>query len=510
MRLTLLAALLFCGLSALAQTPSPSDLNRCGTPPHISPWLRHYAAHPEDFATARSADTLLAGIQIHLVGRNNGTGYFSPEKLLDAMCRLNADYADAGVRFYFKNDWNYIDSTVWYQHSNLLQGIDMMLTNNVPAALNVYFSLTAAGSCAYNLPYAGVSMSHGCSGPDAHVWAHEVGHALSLQHTFLGWEDKVYSFATPTPDTLTYDYTHFHDSLETQIPAPLDTALVEYVDGHNCTIAADRICDTPPDYLSYGWGCDGQGQSLVQQKDPNGATFYSDGTLYMSYSVDDCQNRFTPEQINVLRANLLTEKADWLTTGPPQGDIAETAALLSPVGGQLSPVSGTVLEWSPVPNATRYVLQVSRFSNFAVKEVDVATTETTYTLGSLVANQNYYWRVRPFNDWFACTAMSERENFKTSAMVAASEPDADGWRCYPTLLAPGQPLTLEIPETWAQQSAQCAVYDAAGRSMWQSALEAGNSKTRLWLSSESWPAGAYRLVLVGEKRVKVQSLLLAR
>lgn len=510
MRLTLLAALLFCGLSAHAQEPSPAALNRCGTPPHIGPWLRQYAAHPEAFAAARSADTLLAAIQIHLVGKNDGTGHFGPEKLLDAFCRLNADYADAGVRFYFKNNWDYIDSSAWYFHSNLLQGIDMMLANNVPGALNIYFSSSAAGNCGYNLPYAGISMSHGCSGPEAHVLAHEVGHALSLQHTFLGWEGKVYSFATPTPDTLTYDYTHFHDSLETQIPAPLDTALVEYVDGHNCAIAADRICDTKPDYLSYGWGCDGQGQSLVQQKDPNGATFYSDGTLYMSYSVDDCQNRFTPEQITVLRANLLTEKVDWLTDGPPQGDITESPVLLSPAGGQLSPVTGTVLEWAPVPNATRYVLQLSRFSSFLTKDLEVVTTETSYTLGSLIANQNYYWRVRPFNDWFVCTEMSAKENFKASTMVAASEPDAEGWRCYPTLLAPGQPLTLEMPESWLQRTAQCTVYDAAGRPVWQSAVQPDGLKMRLQPPSETWPAGVYRLVVVGEQGVKVQSLLLAR
>lgn len=510
MRLILPALLLLCSLSARAQEPSKSELAPCGTPPVVSQWLRQYAERPQDFATARSSDTLLAGIQIHLLGKDNGTGHFSANNLLNAFCRLNSDFADAGVRFFFKNAWHYIDSTGWYQHEELTEGIDMMLANNVPGALNCYFVSNPANNCGYNLPYAGIAMSHGCAGPNDHVWAHEVGHALSLQHTFIGWEDKVYNFQNLTPDTLTYDYTHFHDSLETQIPAPLDTALVEYVDGSNCSIAADLICDTKPDYLSYRWDCDAQGNSLVQQKDPTGATFFSDGTLFMSYANDNCSNRFSPEQIAVLRANLLAEKADWLTAGPPAGDITETPTLLSPIGGELSPSVGTVLEWSPVPNATHYVLQVSRLASFAILELETVTTEASHTLGALVPNITYYWRVRPFNDWYACSPMSMRESFKPAVMSDIAEPNTDGWRCYPSLLSPGQPLWVQMPQHWLNNDVQCAVFDAAGRQMWQSAFQLNNLKNRLYLPSESWPLGIYRLVVASQNGLKTQSLLLSR
>ncbi len=503
MRLLTFFVLLLCSLPASAQEPSKSELAPCGTPRGISPWLREYAGHPQDFAADRSADTLYVGVQVHLLAKDNGAGRFATNRMLDAFCRLNSDFAASGIRFYFKNDWNLIDSTGWYQHETIEQGIDMMLTNNVSGALNAYFAANVADNCGYNLPYAGVALSHGCSGPNDHTWAHEVGHALSLPHPFIGWEGKVYNFANPTPDTLTYDYTHFHDSLETQIPAPLDTALVEYLDGSNCDIAADLICDTKPDYLSYRWDCDGQGNSLAQQKDPAGATFYSDGTLFMSYSADNCSNRFSDDQIAIMRAALLSEKADWLTTTPPQGDITETAELLSPIGGQLSPVNGTTLQWSAVPNATHYAVQVSRFAAFNVKELDIVTTNTSYTLGQLPNNLTWYWRVRPFNNWFSCTGMTPSATFKTSNILSASEPGADGWRCYPTLLAPAQPLMLEIPESWQGHHAKCIVYDATGYQMWEHKLLPVNGKEQIQLPSALWASGVYRLVLMNDENVKI-------
>ncbi|HNM28003.1 MAG TPA: hypothetical protein PKL15_21320, partial [Saprospiraceae bacterium] len=56
------------------------DLNPCGTLPVIDPWLVSWQAQREQMAF-RSADTLYAGIQVHLVARNNGTGRFPPERL---------------------------------------------------------------------------------------------------------------------------------------------------------------------------------------------------------------------------------------------------------------------------------------------------------------------------------------------------------------------------------------------------------------------------------------------
>lgn len=503
--LPFLCLLTFC---LQAQEPLKHELSPCGTPPGIHPWLAEYITHPQDYVYDRSNDTLYAGVQVHLLAKDNGTGRFSPERLLNAFCRLNLDFTASRVRFYFNNDWNYIDSTAWYQHGSIEQGIEMMLANDVPGAQNTYFVSDPAGNCGYNLPYASIAIAHACAPAGAHTWAHEIGHALSLPHPFIGWEEKVYSYQSATPLKVTYDYTYFHDTIDTQIPAPLDTALVEFLDGSNCQIAADMICDTKPDYLSYGWDCDAQGYSLVKQKDPSGAEFYSDGSLFMSYAYDNCQNRFTDEQIAILRANLMTEKADWLTTGPPEGDITELPVLKSPVGGEPAPEIGAVLTWEPAPNATHYLVQYSRIASFANKEFEAVTTDTSITIGDLVADKTYYWRVRPFNYWYPCALFAPQESFKTVAATKTAEPDADGWRCYPSLLGPGQSLVLEIPGHWLNRTGRCDVYDASGRLVWQSALLPGDPKIRISPPSENWPSGVYRLLYVNEIGAKVQSFVL--
>ncbi|MCB9355686.1 MAG: hypothetical protein H6575_14040 [Lewinellaceae bacterium] len=508
MRKHLTLLLLCCSFCLAAQIPVKYTLPPCGTAPGISPWLKDYASRPQEFVSARSLDTLYVGIQLHLLARDNGTGRFSPERVLAAFCQLNEDYAATGIRFYFKDDWNLINSTAWYQHANIPQGIDMMLTNNVPDALNAYFASNVAGNCGYNLPYAGVAVAHNCAATGDHTWAHEVGHALSLPHPFIGWEGKTYTTLNPTPDTLTYDYTYFHDTIDTQIPAPLDTALVEYLDGSNCSIAADLFCDTKPDYLSYRWNCDAQSNSTVKQIDPAGGEFYSDGTLFMSYSFDECQTRFSDEEVAAMRANLMTEKASWLTDVPTEGEITGAPDMLLPLDGENAPVSGAELRWASVPNATHYLIQYTRISSFIVKEFELVTTDTSLVLGNLFVDKNYYWRVRAFNHWYACTPFSPQQSFYTVPVTAITSPESDNWRCYPSLISRGQALTLEFGEEWQQQNLQCSVVDVTGRVMWQTPLRSSNARIRLDLPSGNWPAGVYHLILAGEKGVKTRSLML--
>ncbi len=500
----LLFSLIFCSATLFAQEPTKADLAPCGSV-GMSDWLRAYRLHAP--VVDRSEDTLWVALKPHLLAKDNGSGRITTERFLNTFCQLNEDFAGTNIYFYIQDGWNLIDESDWHVHSDIPTGIEMMLTNNVPNALNSYFVADPAGNCGYNLPYAGVAMAHGCSGTGDHTWAHEVGHALSLPHPFIGWEGKLYNFNTPTPTVLTYDYTYFHDTIDTQIPAPLDTALVEFVDGSNCAIAADLICDTKPDYLSYRWDCDIQNQSLVKQKDPAGLEFYSDGTLFMSYAMDRCQSRFSPEQIGIMRATLLTEKANWLTPARLQQPVVDQALAIEPVQDQLVPTTGAEFTWNSVPNATHYLVQASRFTNFSFRQVDVVTTDTFLTAGQLTPNLKYYWRIRPFNDWDACAPFSELSTFKTAPLTASSEPDAEGWRYYPSLIAEGTPITLEIPEKWQGQDAQCRVLDAAGRVVWQSNLGALLARTKLEMPSGNWPNGFYHFVFRSAVGVKTGMLV---
>ena len=490
-----------------SQDPLKENLAPCGTPAGISPWLRSYAANPGSQMAVRTEDTLWVALQVHLLAKNNASGRFPYDKVFDAFCRLNADYAPSNIQFYLYNPFNLINSTEWYAHATIPQGIDMMLTNNVAGALKTYFVSDPAGNCGYNIPYGGVALGHGCAAASDHTWAHEAGHALSLPHPFIGWEGKTYNYNTQTPSVLTYDYTYFHDSVEIQVPAPLDTALVELVDGSNCSIAADLICDSKADYLSYRWNCNSQNQSSVKQKDPNGIDFYSDGTLFMSYADDACQSRFTPEEIGAMRFNLMTEKSSWVAPAVPVLPVEGLAVAKEPLPDHPEPVTGVKLVWASVPNASHYLVQASRFSNFAVREVDVITSDTSILTGQLLLNKTYHWRVKAFNLWHACTDFNTPSTFLTVPLSAAHVPDSEGWRCYPSLLSAGQSLKMQIPERWLGKEAVLRILDVAGSIVWSTDMKLDHVDTTLKLPSDTWAGGLYHLVLSSPSGTKHQYIV---
>lgn len=493
----------------LAQTEKNKyDFAPCGTPTGIDPWLLRFQQHPQDYAS-RSQDTLVVGVQIHLLAKDNGTGRFTTERLLDAFCRLNSDFAPAGIRFYFKNPWNLLNNSTWYAHDNIPKGIEMMLTNNFPDALNSYFVQDPAGNCGYNLPYAGVAINHSCANPSDHTWTHEVGHALAMPHPFIGWEGKVYSYSIPTPELLTYDYTYFHDTLETTVPAPLDTALVEFVDASNCAIAADRFCDTKPDYLSYRWNCNTNNNSPFKLKDPAGVEFEVDGTLYMSYAADECQNRFSPAQIEGMRANLNSEKLAWLSNAPALPDVVTTAENQWPENLAVLPGIQTTLQWSAVPHATYYHVVGSRISSFALRDIETVTTDTSFLTPVLAPNRKYYWKVRAFNDYSTCAPYTDVRTFTTGLLSDSYEPTDADFACYPTLLTAGAALQLTCGEKTGTQAHQILVFDAMGRLMLQQNVAFVQGKAQLLLPDETWAAGMYQLVLLGARQAYTQRIVLA-
>ena len=469
MKKHLLTALLmsFSILLLAQQKPIPTEFYPCGTAPVKSEWLKRYQANPAAYSQyARNQTTLYPAMTLHIVGTDNGTGYIDYMKLLDGFCGLNADMAQADIHFFIHGDILLIDSSGWYNHGTVLEGADMMFANNIDSTMNCYVVANPAGNAGYNLPYAGIALTKNAAGSaSSNTWAHEVGHNLSIQHPFLGWEGNTYSYNNPTPTTVTYDYTYFKDSLITDTTI-IDTAFVELVDGSNCTFAADGFCDTPPDYLAIGgWNCNAQGLSTILQKDPNGVDFRSDGTNIMTYANDACGANFTPEQIAAMRAYLQTERSYYLgvDTNPMITPINAVPNLTSPVANAIEQFNFVELEWNTVPNATHYVVQISRFASFTLLEYNEIVTDTTALITTLQNQRDYYWRVRPFNQGYTCTQTSPVETFQTEDLVRTQNIESiEQFGIYPTIIENGQNLTIEIA-TRKSFDAQLRIFNIAGQ-----------------------------------------------
>ncbi len=410
----------------------------CGTPNHFTSWELAYQKHPEAFS--RGADTILyVPITMHNVGSDAGASFVSMTRILDALCRINEDYKPTNIQFFLASDVKYIKNMAWNSHTKLEVGAEMMFQNNVKNTVNCYLNSIAAGNAGYNLPYAGISLLKSVVNASSHTWTHELGHAFTVQHPFIGWEGKIYNgdfYKNPAPEKVTYDYTLFKDSiiLDTVI---IDTAFVELVSGTNCAIAADKICDSKPDYLAFRWNCNAQGQSTQLEKDPEGVDFRSDGTLYMSYSDDACQNRFTTDQVARMRANILGPKKAYLYDQSVPNYITEKTTLSQPIDSQIVQYNNVKIKWQPTANATHYILQVSRFKNFDILDIDTIITSTSLDVTKLQVNRTYNWRVRPYNHKSFCTNFITN-TFRTADLVRTFEIEQSDWLIYPNPVKAGQ------------------------------------------------------------------------
>lgn len=506
-------AITFISLTIQAQeeiTPAP-----CGTLPGKSAWLKKYQQNPA--AHQRNTDTLLyIPISVHLTSNDAGNTYFKINRLIDAFCKLNADFEEANLYFYLEGTIDSIPFTPWFSHETVLEGAEMMFANNIEHTVNTYFVGNAAGNCGYNLPYAGIAMDHSCSNPNDDTWAHEMGHNLSLPHPFLGWEggqtingEMPADFSNPAPTHVTYDYTYFQDTLimDTLI---IDTALVELVDGSNCYLASDGFCDTAPDYIANRWFCNGQGVSAQIQLDPNGEPFQSDGSLIMCYADDDCQGRFSPEQIAAMRANVYEEKPDLLYNQTPAPEVSSTPATLNaPIGGDFVQFDAPFFEWEAVENATHYIVNVSLLPTFGALNQEYITTEPFFELPEDLLNERtYYWRVRAYNSHSFCTLFSETATFETAQLSDINTiTSVNKVRVFPNPALGGQAITIEL-ESRKGMNASLNLRNYAGQLIQSDLVNIQPGYNRLQVSQNNLAKGFYLIELDTNEGKLVEKLII--
>lgn len=471
-------------LSSQAQEPAP-----CGTQIGISPWLRDFQSRIN--SSSRTNEVLYLPVQVHMVGTNGGAGYMSTKAILQAFCTLNEDFVQANIQFFLANPINYINNSNYYEH-DFNNGYDMMAENNFPNTINCYIVEDPAGNCGYFFPGVdGIALSKGCTGPNDHTWAHEVGHFLSLPHPFYGWEGESHSYS---------------------LPAPLSWGgwAVEKVDGTNCTTSGDGFCDTAPDYLNYRWNCNANGTSSTVQTDPNGETFVSDGTLYMSYSNSSCKSTFSDDQIAAMRANVEEERTNLITLPPAPEDIViaeqENINIISPAAGTLAEGNPITLTWEPVPGATHYIVQVNPFNFFSIVFEEQVVEGTSIQVSGLQANRTHYWRFKPFNVYNTCSDFTSSSSFETGITTATNELlPGESLNIFPNPSSTGQ-VTISL-KTAINGQANWQLIDSRG-SMLQKGTFATHAGTQEQvLDTTVLPAGLYFIQLQLEDRQSVRKLM---
>lgn len=352
------------------------------------------------------ADPVYIPLMIHNVSNDNSQGFYAPWNLFETLCTLNSDFKPSGIQFYLEKDFNYIKNTAWNNHAEFYIGEQMMRQSNVKNMANCYLVADPAGNCGY-FTYAGdgVALNKSCLGKRSHTWAHELGHYFSLPHTFFGWEGIQYS---SSKETIEY---------QQDVRTPIETVTRDF-----CQNQADKFCDTKPDYISNRWTCSSDGFSSTKLKDTKDSIFRVDGSLFMSYSNDECMNRFSSQQMDDMNMNYLGPRAYLKRTNViPKFIEKKSFELQYPVDSVETLTSNVVFSWEKVPNAKYYVLQISRTENFTIVIKNLLLYDHYIEIDSLIQGKNYWWRVRAFSEFDFCGAESQVGFFKTEPIVTSTE-----------------------------------------------------------------------------------------
>ena len=497
MRLYLIAfVLLLSGALATAQEASG---NWCGLHQHegageglVTRLLTNKAVAGQGIVSSR--DIQYVPITFHVVADDNGNGRIDENRVLDQLCELNEDYLPYDIQYYLKDgQFNYIDDSDIF--SNHLSTINTLMTNQRDnRSMNIWIVESVDDPndqnpgttlAYYSIPKDWIVIRKGSVKGSGIELAHEIGHFYSLDHTFYGWETN------PFGDEIS----------EIGVNAPTETPWgndTEKMNGTNCEYAGDRLCDTPPDYNNGlgNPGCEFTGNVL----DPNGVQIDPDEGNYLSYFLNcsDEDYHFSPQQNDIIQVDLNSNYRNHLFFDPMPSlqAITEEPALIYPVSGETTDSYNSInLQWSEVPGATAYLLEVSRLVTFAVNTTRLVVYGNSKVMNNLDANKTYYWRVRPYNAHYTCNDVtSDTESFRTAGTTTIQEPGfVLEWRVAPNPVRAQQDLMLQISTSEAFR-AEVGIYDINGRlvrSPGQIAFAAGENNVPV--ATDGLAAGMYIL-----------------
>lgn len=225
-------------------------------------------------------------IVAHILRESDGAGGLASQTLTDAVIEANNRFRGTGLQFRVC-ETKYIDDNVLFntnyddQIAGVTKSYDVLdvVNKNVPRKINVYFYPTGRTSWAYGVDKdtkkQHIMMLNG-----------HVGNTVTLAHELAHWLDLA--------------HTHGRGGF-TQ----------ELVNGSNCAIEGDLVCDTPADPLLSGQ-VDANCQYIPNAAlvDANGQQFTPDPTNLMSYATRSCRVGFSSQQICRMLSAYFTMKAD--------------------------------------------------------------------------------------------------------------------------------------------------------------------------------------------------------
>ena len=444
-----------------------------------------------NFSQANTREDLVyIPVKFHLVGRTDSSLVINEKATLDILCGLNTKFGDQDIQYYLDYPYNYIfnDTLFYFEpypirdtliHQNKVNdAINIFITRNVEDPLNVGFYQGPPGINDYIVLRQSANSEYTPS--------HMLGHFFSLAHPFFGWSDPW--------DELIHGIQV--DSL-TSIGA-----VVEKMDMSNCEIAADQICDTPPDYL-FAFSIE---QDECEPWD--GGTLDPCGILVdpmenniMSYFVNCDDYLFTEEQKQVIRMDYDSPEREYIQTDyvPNQAENLAPVDLLYPIDDEITPGFSTInFEWDAVAGADYYLLEIDLLPTFSFEPRTFITQNTGKIVsGIFEPDKKYYWRVLAFAEYNLCSLnYSDTESFKSNIINNSNDIDLSfSFSFQPNPSHTNSYVTIEI-FTKNNISGKLELYNSQGSLVQESSVQTFHSGENQYLFDlKNAPPAVYTLVL---------------
>ena len=220
-------------------------------------------------------------LKVHIIRKSDGTGGMGLFSLKATISNLNKYYINANIRFVILDDIHYIDDDESYDFDTEYEE-DLCGQYDEPNVINIYFfnsirtgMYTLCGYAYFPEGQDRVLMTNACA-MNGSTLPHEFGHYFMLYHT----HGKTNTGSTD-----------------------------ELVDGTNCTVAGDKVCDTPPDPNLSGKVSEDDCSYTGAGNDRNGMPFKPDTYNMMSYAPKKCRQNFTSGQFARINYTALNHRS---------------------------------------------------------------------------------------------------------------------------------------------------------------------------------------------------------
>ncbi len=456
--------------------------------------------------------TRFVPINFFIVEDTDGSNSMDDTKIINDLCKLNERYLEADILFYI-DDITYINNTNLNHRPRLTTSVNLMRQMRNNKAMNIFLVTeilqnngTPSGAAGY---YSGgnndfVVMLKNQLGNESFTIEHEIGHFFSLAHPHVGWEGDISQGST---NGGYHPMTH-GDTVRIQIitgSTQAGSVEVELVDRSNCTTAADRICDTPPDY-GFGQSC-GCCTMVYDVWDRNGDKIEPMIDNVMSYSNGCDPFLFSAEQIITMQSDFDSPSRAYLRTGEVAefNPISSSVNIISPVNDQIfENFNGVLLEWEPIAEAEEYRVFIS-----VSQQLEFTTTDNELYLTNLQPNKFYFVDVFAINKFGTGCHPITRRLFQTgSGSTSVNETSSiNEINVFPNPVYKGQDLTVNY-NSQGNFSSTVKLISINGQLVWNKQTQIIRGENKMIISSNGLNTGLYFLELHTTEGVIIEKIII--